>query len=485
MNFINEMKKESHVGYTENGALVYNSTMNAVYDLFAKGGSMRQATDAQCIDLFKEAYDSDPTLALRCLFYLRDARGGQGERRFFRLAIKWLATHRLKEVLNLIDFIPEYGRWDDLYSLFDTAAESTAIKYMKEQFFRDYHSDKPSLLAKWLKSENTSSRESQNLARQTREGMNLTPRLYRKMLSDIRARLKVLEVTMSANKWNDIEFDKVPSGAGLKYRNAFQTHLPEKYEKFINDKESHFHTSTLYPYEIVRKALENFSSRGVQREAINKYWDDLKNYFDKNDFNALVVADTSGSMCCGGNNEIHPIDVAISLALYAADKCVGPFKNHFISFSSRPQLIETSGYDFVEKCYNIYRKNLCENTNIKATFDLILNTAVRAHMRQEDLPKQLIIISDMQFDRGCYNMPLMDEIAKKWRSYGYVLPHLIYWNVNGSYANSIPMIDDNGATYVSGASPTIFQMVASGKTGIQLMLDILNSERYSQITSVC
>lgn len=495
MNFVNALKSESHKGYTENGAIVYDSTLDSVYDLFAKGGSMRQASESDIKKLFADAYIEDPTMALRCLCYLRDIRGGLGERRTFRTILTWLVANHPKEVEMLIPFIPEFGRWDDLYTLNSTGVEKAMYKFMYDQFKLDMRSKTPSLLGKWLKSTNTSSINSCALGRKTCEAFDLDERTYRKALSTLRERIKVVERLMSQGRWDEIEFDKIPSGAGFRYRNAFARNdvLKERYKDFVEDDTKHFHADTLYPYQMVCEALENARTTGITRESINKYWADLKNYFDERDFNALVVCDTSGSMTCG--RDVRPIDVAISLALYAADKCKGPFRNHFISFSSRPQLIETKGQDFVAKCKYIESRNLCENTNIEATFDLILNTAIANHMHQSDLPERLIIISDMQFDAatGHYSYPvnrvterntLMETIQHKWEAAGYNMPHLVFWNVNGSYENSIPMLDENLTTYVSGASPTIFEMVASNKTGRDLMIDKLNSERYSKIHSV-
>ena len=228
----------------------------------------------------------------------------------------------------------------------------------------------------------------------------------------------------------------------------------------------------------------------MKRNALNKYWDNLTDYFNNATLDALTVIDTSGSMTWG--NGIHPIDVAISLGLYCAERANGPFKNHFISFSSRPQLIETTGVDFVDKVRRIYRQNLCENTNIEATFELILKTAIKQNLNQKQLPENIIIISDMQFDDARtdyyydnnYNddKTLMENIETRWNRHGYKMPKLIYWNVNaGLSRGNIPMKDKDGITFVSGASPVIFDMVMSGKTGMDIMLDKLNSERYSVI----
>lgn len=506
------LKTASNVTTTANGATTYKSTMNKVYDLFATGAAMRNASEEDCILLFKNAYEEDKSLALKCVFYLRDVRGGQGERRFFRACINWLGKHYPRETQNLIKQIPEFGRWDDLYSLVGTSVEKDMFKFMYDQAVLDVSCQTPSLLAKWLKSENTSSQESRKLATKTREAFGLSPREYRKMLSALRTRINIVETLMSQNRWDEIEFDKLPSRAGLIYKNAFARHdvTKARYEKFMKDETTKVNAGTLYPYDVVHEVTKlwghnayngwwgynNFELKvgvdDVNRLAVNKYWDNLTDYFHKATLNALAVIDTSGSMTSSVmNSGVCPMDIAISLGLYCAERANGPFKNHFISFSSRPQLIETVGVDFCDKVSRIYRQNLCENTNIEATFDLILNTAVKNHLNQKDLPENIIVISDMQFDagRGYYIRngvgSLMENIERKWNSYGYKMPKLVYWNVNATVSNgNMPMQDKEGVTYVSGASPVTFEMIMSGKTSIDLMMDKLLSERYKEIHSV-
>ena len=510
-NFLNGMKSATNYIYTENGALTHKSSMSGLLDLFGLGAAYRSRSDNDCIVLFQKAFAEDPTYALKCLFYLRDIRGGQGERRFFRVVTKWLAAHETEAMRRNLQYVPEFGRWDDLYVFVDTKLERDAFKMMEEQMKLDITCKTPSLLAKWLKSENTSSEESRMLANKTRAAFGLNHRQYRKMLSMLRARINVVECLMSAGKWDEIEFDKIPSKAGFIYRNAFARHDIERmkseknvvsYESFVKDEKTTVNAKDLYPYEVVAKAYNltrnnvstwGWSSYGREREltgidsteraAINKYWDNLKDYFNGCSLDALCVVDTSGSMW--GTEASAPINVAISLGLYAAERARGPFAGHYVSFSSRPQLIETVGVDFVDKVYRIYQTNLCENTNIEATFDMLLNTAIKNRCSQADLPKSLVIISDMEFDsqRGYYGRrdnTLMENIRNKWEAHGYEMPHLVYWCVDSRHDN-VPMTVKDGVTLVSGFSPVIFEMIMKGKTGYDLMMDKLNSERYACI----
>ena len=503
---LNGMKNATNYTYTENGALTHKTSMSGLLDLFGMGAAYRTRSNSDCIVLFQDAFKENPVYALKCLFYLRDVRGGQGERRFFRVVTKWLADHETAAMRRNLQYVPEFGRWDDLYVFVGTKLENEAFDFIKKQLLLDIECKTPSLLAKWLKSENTSSKESRILADRTRQAFGMTHKQYRKTLSLLREHINIVERLMSAGKWDEIEFDKIPSRAGLIYRNAFARHDIERmksekqvrsYEDFMKDEKTTVNAKALYPYEVVSQAYNLTSSHSrwwnspdtiddvdsVQRNAINKYWDNLADYFNGCSLDALCMIDTSGSMW--GNEASAPINVAISIGLYAAERARGPFAGHYISFSSRPQLIETKGIDFVDKVYRIYKTNLCENTNIEAAFNMLLDTARRTHCSQEDLPKSIIIVSDMEFDsqRGYYgnhNNTLMENIAHKWDMAGYKMPNLVYWNVQARH-NNVPMRVENGVTLVSGMSPVIFEQIMKGKTAEDLMFDKLNEERYACI----
>ena len=492
---LNAMKTEANVIRTENGGVAYKSTFNAIQDLFALGGSYRTRSDEDVILLFKKAFEEDNVLALKCLFYLRDIRGGQGERRFFRTVIKWLAKNHTEAIRRNLKFIPEFGRWDDLYEFVGTPLEKDAFKFMYDQLALDVACKTPSLLAKWLKSTNTSSRESCRLGNATRIAFGMTAKQYRKTLSILRNRIKVVEKLMSEGRWDEIEFDKLPSKAGIIYKNAFARKdlIKEKYTAFATDSKTKVNAKTLNPCEVVREVTNHLSYWGstmssfsdVERAMINKYWDNLKDYFNGATFDGVAVVDTSASMCGRGGN-VAPIDVAISLGLYCAEKCAptSPWFGHYISFSRNARLVPVEGIDFVDKVYRIYRKNLCENTNIKSVFDLLLDTALKNHIPAAEMPKNVVIISDMEFDycseMGRTYKSEMEKIMAIWKSYGYEAPHLIFWNVDARQDN-IPMRDNGYVTFVSGYSPVIYEMLMTGKTGLDLVLDKLNSERYACI----
>ena len=495
--FINALKEETNYTTTENGALAHKSTLDAVYDMFALGGAYRNRTDEDCILLFKKALQENAELALKCLFYLRDIRGGQGERRFFRVCFNWLANEYPDMAFRNIDNVPEYGRWDDLYCLADTDLKADAFDFMRAQLVKDMASYKTgenegvSLLAKWLKSENASAEETKTLANQTREAFGLSHKKYRQILSALRTRINIVEKLMSEGKWDEIQYDKIPSKAGLIYRNAFARRDAERYNEFINSKETKVNASALYPYDIVGKVTDNIRWGGLsidktERATLNKYWENQKDYLNGKPCKMMCVVDTSGSMTWGGTGT-KPIDVAISLGMYCAERIGGPFQNYFISFSSRPQFIEIEGVDFCDKVYRIERQNLCENTDLKATFDLLLNTYKSGKVKAEDMPEQLIVISDMEIDGGSYwrdedrRNTEMESIRNEWAAAGVKMPKLVYWDVN---ARDDIILDDPSnpdVSLISGCSPVLFEALMQGKTSKEIMLDKLNSERYANV----
>jgi hypothetical protein len=313
---------------------------------------------------------------------------------------------------------------------------------------------------------------------------------------------------MSEGRWDEIEFDKIPSKAGLKYKNAFAKHdidrmkkdtTVQSYADFAKDKNTTVNAKTLYPYEVVAKAVKalDISSHyttdvpldDTDRLMVNKYWDNLEDYFNEQTFNGLAVVDTSSSMTwTREKGAAVPLDVAISLGVYCAERAKGPFAGHYMSFSSSPRLVKVEGVDFCDKVARIYRANLVDSTNIERCFSLMLNTAIKNKCTQDEIPQNLIIISDMEFDSAItgydYNSDnigtLMEAIEKRWNQAGYKIPKLIFWNVNARN-DHYPMKVKDGVSFVSGMSPTIFKQIMTGKTAFDLMYEVLNSERYAAI----
>ena len=485
--FMNGLVDETNFGRTENGAVKHLTTKSAVLDMFALCGAYRSRSEKDCILAFKNAYEENPVLALKCLFYLRDCRGGQGERRFFRVCFRWLAENHEEAARRNLENVSEYGRWDDLiYATVETKLERAALVLVAKQLTLDMGCKTPSLLAKWMPSENASSKETKRVANIVRSRLGMSHKEYRKTLSVLRTRINIVEKLMSQNRWDEIEFDKIPSKAGLVYKNAFARRdiIAKKYEEFAKDETKTVNASTLYPYEIVEKALHS-SGADTDVAMIEKYWENQIDILNGEPCKMLCVCDTSGSM------HGTPINVAIGLSMYCAERIGGDFKNHYISFSSRPQLIKIEGVNFVDKVHRIYRTNLCENTNIEATFDLLKKIALNS--KPEDVPEVITIISDMQIDNmtgcGCGGntphwtektaMTEMEKIRASWEDDGLKCPRLVYWNVDAR--NNTILDAGPNVSFVSGFSPIIFKQVITGVTGWDLMIQTICSPRYDNI----
>lgn len=499
-NFMDALEDQTNFKYTENGGIARKTTKSDVLDMFATGGAMRNRSDADVITVFSNAYDEDPSLAMKCLFYLRDIRGGQGERRFFRVAFRWLCQAHPVSALKNFNNVSKYGRWDDLiYSVEGTQLEGQMMAVIKKQFDLDLDSKTPSLLGKWLPSENASSPETKQVARKIRKTFNLSARNYRKALSTLRERINIVERLMSSGQWDKIEFDKIPSRAGVIYRNAFARRdiIAKKYEKFAKDTTKTVNADALYPNDIAHRAfdyqMQDEAHDDPTRLMLQKYWDNLKDYYNGREENGLAIVDVSGSMTG------TPMEAAVSLGAYIADKAHGPFAHHFITFSSHPALVKFSGVDIVDKLNRCKDADWGGTTDLKAVFDLLLKTALSRHTSQSDLPTRLYIFSDMEFNQ-CVNFGTdrwgrgydhiisstdeansdLENVKKEWARYGYRLPQVIFWNLDARN-QTIPAIGE-GFSYVSGFSPTLIETILSGKDGYDLMIaKLIDSGRYDSV----
>jgi hypothetical protein len=494
--FISGLQDVSNFTYTENGAVTHKTTKSDLLDMFAMGGAYRNRSDEDVILMFQKAYAENPVYALKCLFYLRDVRGGQGERRFFRVAMKWLARHDKAAALRNLKLTPEFGRWDDLYLFVGTALEKDAFAFMKEQLALDVTCKTPSLLAKWLKSENTSSSESRALANKTRAAFGMSHKQYRKTLSMLRERINVLERLMSAQKWDEIEFDKIPSKAGLIYKNAFAKHDVERmknaavqsYADFAQDDTKKVNAEVLNPVDIAHRVFTGQVRTETDVAMLDKYWANLKDYYNGREENGIAICDVSGSMCG------QPMEAAVSMSAYIAERGKGPFKDHFLTFSDNPQFVRFEGANIADKFNRAQRADWGGSTNIEAAMNLLLKVAVENKVPAEDIPTRLYIFSDMEFNgaltygepvRGWYGSrnyvddvdTLFETIEKRWARHGYEMPKVIFWNLDARQQN-IPALGGK-FSYVSGFSMNMVECILSGKDGYDLMMAKLDSERYS------
>ena len=485
LEFLNQLKQEANMTYTENGAVTFRSTGRDCLDLFAAIGALRRESDREITERFLRAYAEDPDLAMKILFYGRDVRGGLGERRVFRTVLRWLAGNAPQSVIRNLPYIALYGRWDDVLVLLDTPCREDALALLKAQFEADVAAadgkGEVSLLGKWLPSVNASNADTVRLAKLLAKAFGLSERDYRKALTKLRARIRILENNLREMDYT-FDYAKQPSKAMFKYRRAFQRNDGERYQAFmarVSAGEAKLHTGALYPYEIVEKA---YGARSDADCSLDATWRALADYTQ--DENALVVADGSGSMYWGANP--LPAAVAQSLAIYFAERNRGAFRNHFITFSMNPRLVEIKGQDIVDKARYCKTFNECANTDIRKVFELVLQTAVKNRVPQAELPSTLYVISDMEFDTCAAGASLTNfEYAKKlYAKYGYQLPKVVFWNVSSRTRQQPVTMNEQGVALVSGCSPRIFSMVMEGTLDpYTYMLRVIDTERYAPIAA--
>ena len=471
---------------TENGALAFASHPSPFADFFFKVSSMRGWDADAKREAFSKCFAADPALALRLLFFVRDIRGGLGERGLFRDVFAGLPDGVAAALLPLV---PEFGRWDDVWAVLgDGVADAAARPALREAAFallrRRWEEDlraladpdgRPSLLAKWLPSVRGVSERQETLAKELAFScFRLRPADYRRKLSALRARLRVTERSMCAGEWGAVDYGAVPSKAALRYRNAFFAHDPERYKAYLAGLAkgtSKVNAGALFPYEIVAAYLAGYEPKATEDPLLEAQWKALS---VPNGIlgNAIVVRDGSGSMTTPvSGGRATALDVATSLAVLASEHLEGPFANRFISFSESPRLVDLSGCATLrEKLVRTYGEDECANTDVEETMRLVLDAVSENGIPQEEIPA-VVIVSDMEFDeaRGAgwswrTDAPkqevLFETIRREWKEKGYDLPKMVFWNV-ASRTGGVPLQENgNGLVLASGFSQNILDMLS-------------------------
>ena len=482
--FLEAMDVKENEVFTENGAKTNKSTKCYCLDLFAIGSSARNLNQLDVERLIINAYNENPKKCMKILFHIRDIREGSGEREFFKKAMNILIQYGKHESINKnIEHIPFFGRWDDLYTFSETGLWEKVISMFREQLEADLYGmtigSPISLLGKWLKSENASSKETIRLAKLTYKDLGYTSKEYRKTLSKLRKYIDIVETHISKKKYNNIDYSKVPSRALYKYRNAFKTNDNKRYDDFLNkanDGDVNINTTNIYPHELVRKYL-NYYESNIDK-SVETMWNNLPDFTGSNSKNAICVCDVSGSMSMNGG---IPLEVSIALGIYFSERNNGDFKNRFITFSEKPSIVKITGKTLLDKVRMMNYADWGYSTNISATFDLILKLGIDNEIPQKDMPEILYIISDMEFNKADSGNTNFENIKEKYKKSGYEMPTLVFWNVNARQIQH-PTVMNDKAILVSGFSPSVFNTVVCGLSAIEYMDSVVESERYSLIS---
>lgn len=464
MNFYDAMTTDD--ARTLNNAVTNSTSGNALVDFFFSVGSLRNATDQEIQSRFARAYGEDRLSALKILFYGRDVRGGQGERRLFRVVIHWLAEVDPDALLANLHLIPHYGRWDDLFVLVNTR-----LRYDIYDLFGGALANNDSLAAKWMPRERS---RLDSLAKDMARYWGMSLRNYRKMIADLS---NTVEQDMSANLWSDINYQHVPSVAMMKYRRAFARHNPERWAHYMEQLESgeaKVNADTLYPSDIVGKVLNGYIDAIFDHQ-----WNALPNFVQSGDF--IPVCDVSGSM------HGKPMEVSIGLGLYLAERNFSDaFRDLIVTFSGHPQFHRIAGNNIRERVHSLSHANWDMNTNLHAVFELMLNQATKHNVDAEEMPKNILIISDMEFDQCVYNghdQSLFRTMEQMYGHYGYQLPNVVFWNVDAKTSNYPVKYNQSGVALVSGYSPSIMKTIFGGEFNpYSIMMNTIGSQRYSAVT---
>ena len=474
MSFLDALKKNNTISNTKDGEY-YSSTYDANLDVFA--GLSRYQDSDEIIRKYKIAFEEDKTLALANLLYILDIRDGKGERLLFKTIFGYLCKNEKESALKILPLISKLGRWDYILEGLDTQIDKEVVDLIKKQLEEDKVSDTPSLLAKWLPSHRTHNTPNE-MSKIIIKKLNITEEEYRKTLSSIRKKLSLIETKLTDKNYAEIDFEKVPTKAMLKYRKAFNVHCQDAYSMYLEqvaNGEKKINTTGLYCYEIIRDII---FGNVIDEKLLDNMWNNQKDILNGYSKNILVMADTSGSMTDYG---CMPYANSIGLATYIAERNNGIFKNHFITFSDTPRIQEIKGNTIVEKVNNF--ESIVANTDIDKAFKLVLNTAEKNKIGKEEMPSHIIIISDMEFDAGVYSKSgtNLDGWKKAYSKAGYTLPKIIFWNVACNTMGVPATKYDNDVIMVSGFSTAILENLLDLEkfTPVNAMLSTL--EKYTKL----
>lgn len=452
--------------FTENGMTTNSSTLNSCVDLFFTIGAMRGQDKQRLLANFSKAFNENPLTALRILFWVRDVRGGAGERQIFKDIMLYLVDNHTEALTKNLKHVSEYGRWDDLLVLFGTKLD----KQVKEMIATALNENN-GLCAKWMPRKG---KEAIALER----FMGLKPKEYRKMLVE---KTKVVEQLMCANQWESVTYEHVPSLAMARYSKAFDKHDQSRFSQYKTG-DTKVNASAVYPYDVIK------TLRYGDKDLSIKQWESLPNFMLDNKELLLPVCDVSGSMSSpvGSNSNLTCMDVCISLGLYISERNEGAFKDAFVTFSNTPQLQYLKG-KLMDRFSQLQNADWGMSTNLESVFNLVLNQAKKFKVPVTEMPTTILIMSDMEFNSavGRSGFSALDMIREKYESAGYPMPKLVFWNIQSRNAGNYPVqVTDEGTALISGFSPAILKSLLTGEdmSPIAIMNKTVNSPRYEAIT---
>jgi len=451
----------SNDSLTNNGAVTHSTAGMHCLDLFFIAGASRFMSEEDILKAFIRAYREDKNVALKILFWARDARGGAGEKRFFQVIMKQLSVSDPEVYEQVAIYIPTFGYWKDIFVI-EKPTEDT-LNWLSIQLKENENAN---LLAKWFP------RKGEWFVGMHKY-LKVSAGAFRRMLTSMS---NTVEQKMCANEWETIQYSTVPSVAGKRYAQAFYKQDGVRYASYISDVmegKQKMNASVLFPSDLVHKVNVD----GFNTNAYDAMWKSLPNYMEGCNERILPVCDVSGSMMG------QPMEVSIGLGLYISERNEGPFKDLVLTFSDDPQFHKIEGNTLSEKVFNLGRANWGMNTDLIKTFNVLLKRAIAGNVAQEDMPTKLLIISDMEFDQACGSRTNFDLIKAAYAESGYQMPGIIFWNVNGRLGNVPVKANTPNTALVSGYSPSIITNILGGKdiNPYSVMMETIGKPRYACI----
>lgn len=458
---------QTGMSQTENGAVTNSSSLDANLDLFSIIGASR---GKNIKNKFVRAWNEDSQLATRILLWAGDIRQGAGERQIFKDLVELLP--KLTKELDstaLFNTVVELTRYDNLFTFIGTDLEEPML-----EFYASKLREGDGLAAKWCPREKSAKRE---YAVKLRKFMSMRSKDFRKMLSSLS---NTVEQKMCSKQFGDINYEHVPSVASARYQKSFLRNDEDRYRGYLDSLskgEAKINAGAVYPYDIIKSVRQGNS------QAANAQWDALPDYFDGSGTNILPVVDVSASMNVRVSGITTAMDVAVSLALYVSERIEGKFNNKFITFSQRPSLQDVRGDSLYSKLQSLYSSDWGYNTNLVSVFKLVLDSAVKHNLSQDELPDKIMIVSDMEFDRACKNSTNFSTIDSMFKEAGYERPDLVFWNVCSRQDNYPVQKTDEGTALISGFSPSVMKSVLSSKvvSPVEIMKETVLKPRYNPL----
>ncbi|MGG7177631.1 DUF2828 family protein [Clostridium paraputrificum] len=476
---------------------------SALLTFYGRCQLLRDEKKEETIKIFNNAFNEDPIKAMKILFYIRDKYNGLGERSTFKIIINYLGRTNNKYLRENIDLIPVYGRWDDLYALFNTKLEDEVIRLFKEQIQKDLNSDKPSTLCKWLKSENATSETTRQLAKRTRILLNLSSKEYRHLLTKLRSKAETIETYISRGRWGDIQYGNLSAANLKKYHKTFMRHDKDRYSAFLNlniakkrNEDLHLNSTKIvdkyFPYNILERIVNNkidYTSTDYK-----EIWSKLPDYLEDQEGDTLACIGLMGETM-KKIKKSPAFYASVSTALYLLENNKGRYKDYIVTMKPTPNFKRVKGTDIFSRIEEIITYSLNEEVNVESALDLILFAAIKHNISSSDIPKRLFFITDGKCNisllsiKGDKQTPYFinaeeyENIKEKWSLAGYTIPALTFWIIDGVRENSNVIMDNNSFIIASGYSHNVFISILKDEyTSTEDLMNIMfNDNRYSNI----